>query len=210
LFVENYTEKDQVDLKGMQKGLETGAITKEDIANMLADQGNGDFEEAKGQFTPAQFNAMVALAGKDVVQQSFARINSGNARGGVVVNRPTYLPSTGTVVGEHGTFGGKGAAGGGIPMDGGPEAIIPLTGNRAQGFIEPIAASIAGAVMNQLAMSRVGMSSSGGGGAQNLTDASSTNNVITNNTIISSPEPTGQMLPGAGRDHATSHFRHAA
>jgi len=132
------------------------------------------------------------------------------ARGGIIVNRPSYLPSSGTVVGEHGTFTGRGAARGGIPMDGGPEAIIPLSGSRAQGFIQPIAASIAGQVMNNLAMDRVGMSGAGGTSSAPTVIDTSSQQVITNNTIINSPEPQGQMLPGAGRDHAVSHFRHAA
>tara|TARA_Y100000590_G_C15686377_1_gene1001811 strand:- start:87 stop:2135 length:2049 start_codon:yes stop_codon:yes gene_type:complete len=134
---------------------------------------------------------------------------TGNARGGIIVNRPTYLPSTGTVVGEHGTWSGKGAARGGIPMDGGPEAIIPLTGNRAQGFIDPIARSIAGAVMNNLAMEKFAAQNIGMTGQPTVIDSSS-QQIVTNNTIINSPDPHGPMLPGAGRDTAVSHFRHAA
>ena len=138
----------------------------------------------------------------------------GAARGGFIVNRPSYLPASGTVVGEHGTFTGKGAARGAInspiPMDGGPEAVIPLTGNRAQGFIQPIAASIAGQVMNNLAMERVGMEGSTGMGSAPTVIDNSSQPIITNNTIINSPEPQGPMLPGAGRDHAVSHFRHVA
>ena len=132
-----------------------------------------------------------------------------SARGGIIVNRPTYLPSSGTVIGEHGTYTGRGAARGGIPLDGGPEAVIPLTGNRAQGFIQPLAASIAGATMNQLAMDRVGLNAGGGMGSQNIVDSSSTQ-IVNNNTIINPPKPSGPMLPGAGRDTAVSHFRHVA
>ena len=99
------------------------------------------------------------------------------ARGGFIVNRPSYLPASGTVVGEHGTFTGRGAARGAInrpiPMDGGPEAVIPLTGNRAQGFIQPIAASIAGQVMNQLTMEQKLLFGGGGtGGSQTVIDLS--------------------------------------
>ena len=139
----------------------------------------------------------------------------GAARGGFIVNRPSYLPASGTVVGEHGTFTGKGAARGAInspiPMDGGPEAVIPLTGNRAQGFIQPIAASIAGQVMNQLTMEQKLLFGGGGtGGSSPTVIDNSSQPIITNNTIINSPEPQGPMLPGAGRDHAVSHFRHVA
>tara|TARA_B100000029_G_scaffold515534_1_gene623109 strand:+ start:2212 stop:4671 length:2460 start_codon:yes stop_codon:yes gene_type:complete len=139
----------------------------------------------------------------------FGDDTEGNARGGIIVNRPSYLPSTGTVVGEHGTWSGKGAARGGIPMDGGPEAIIPLTGNRAQGFIDPIARSIAGAVMNNLAMEKFAAQNVGMTGQPTVIDSSS-QQIVTNNTIINSPDPHGPMLPGAGRDTAVSHFRHAA
>jgi len=137
----------------------------------------------------------------------------GAARGGIIVNRPTYLPSSGTVVGEHGTWGGVGAARGGAvggPIsDGGPEAVIPLGGVRGQQIMSPLAQSIAGSVMNQLAMDRVGLQAGAGGGSQNVIDSSSTQ-IVNNNTIINSPEPSGPMLPGAGRDTAVSHFRHAA
>ena len=130
------------------------------------------------------------------------------ARGGIIVNRPTYLPSSGVVVGEHGTFTGSGAARGGI-SDGGPEAVIPLGGVRGQQIMSPLAQSIAGSVMNQLAMDRVGLNAGGGMGSQNIVDSSSTQ-IVNNNTIINPPKPSGPMLPGAGRDTAVSHFRHAA
>ena len=132
----------------------------------------------------------------------------GKARGGIIVNRPTYLPSSGIVVGEHGTYTGRGYASGGI-SDGGPEAIIPLGGVRGQQIMSPLAQSIAGSVMNQLQMDRVGLQAGTGGGSQNVIDSSSTQ-IVNNNTIINSPKPSGPMLPGAGRDTAVSHFRHAA
>ena len=132
----------------------------------------------------------------------------GAARGGIIVNRPTYLPSSGIVVGEHGTYTGKGYASGGI-SDGGPEAIVPLGGVRGQQIMSPLAQSIAGSVMNQLQMDRVGLQADTGGGSQNVIDSSSTQ-IVNNNTIINPPKPSGPMLPGAGRDTAVSHFRHAA
>ena len=130
------------------------------------------------------------------------------ARGGIIVNRPTYLPSSGIVVGEHGTYTGRGYASGGI-SDGGPEAIVPLGGVRGQQIMSPLAQSIAGSVMNQLQMDRVGLQAGTGGGSQNVIDSSSTQ-IVNNNTIINPPKPSGPMLPGAGRDTAVSHFRHAA
>ncbi|MEC7914637.1 MAG: hypothetical protein VX918_10260, partial [Chloroflexota bacterium] len=72
------------------------------------------------------------------------------------------------------------------------------------------AAAIIGSVLNQQAMDRVGVGAGPQGMSQGATAMidSSTQQVITNNTIIHSPEPQGPMLPGAGRDHAVSHFRH--
>ena len=122
----------------------------------------------------------------------------GKARGGFIVNKPTYLPSSGIVVGEHGTYSGNGAAYGGI-ADGGPEAVIPLGSSRAAAFIDPMAQSVAGQVMNRLQMERV----SGGAGS----DASvvtgndmSTNQVSNNTTVINNPSPIGPRLPDEGRD----------
>jgi len=132
---------------------------------------------------------------------------NGLARGGFIVNQPSYLPGSGIVVGEHGTYG-SGLAYGGI-ADGGPEAVIPLGGVRGQQIMSPLAQSIAGSVMNQLAMDRVGLNAGGGMGSQNIVDSSSTQ-IVNNNTIINPPKPSGPMLPGAGRDTAVSHFRHAA
>jgi len=122
----------------------------------------------------------------------------GAARGGFIVNQPTYLPNSGVVVGEHGTYSGRGAAYGGI-ADGGPEAVIPLSSSRAGAFIDPMARSVAGQVINQLAMERIGMGADGGGGATVVTDArsSQTNN---NTTVINNPSPIGQTLPDEGRD----------
>ena len=121
------------------------------------------------------------------------------AHGGFIVNKPTYLPNSGVVVGEHGTYSG-GAAYGGI-ADGGPEAVIPLSSTRAGAFIDPMARSVAGSVLNQLAMSRVGMDNSGGGGASVVTGNDMSSNQVSNNTtVINNPSPIGQTLPDEGRD----------
>jgi len=124
----------------------------------------------------------------------------GVAKGGFIVNKPTYLPNSGVVVGEHGTYRG-GAAYGGI-ADGGPEAVIPLSSTRAGAFIDPMARSVAGAVLNQLAMSRVGMSGgAGGSGASVVTGNDMSSNQVSNNTtVINNPSPIGQTLPDEGRD----------
>ena len=178
--------------------------TKQLASDIIADP-SGMAKKAGGAVVSGAKNLL--SSGLSLI--GFGDDTEGNARGGIIVNRPSYLPSTGTVVGEHGTWSGKGAARGGIPMDGGPEAIIPLTGNRAQGFIDPIARSIAGAVMNNLAMEKFAAQNVGMTGHPTVIDSSS-QQIVTNNTIINSPDPHGPMLPGAGRDTAVSHFRHAA
>ncbi len=127
------------------------------------------------------------------------------ASGGVIVNRPTYLPSSGVMVGEHPTYSGRGT-----PRDGGPEALIggayagavvPLGADRAEKFIDPMSRSIAGAVMNQMAMEKIGMRGPAGMGSAptNIVD-SSTNTNVTNNTIIRTPSPSGPSLHFEGRD----------
>ena len=123
----------------------------------------------------------------------------GLARGGFIVNKPTYLPNSGIVVGEHGTYTGKGAAYGGI-ADGGAEAVIPLSSTRAGAFIDPMARSIAGQIMNRLQMERM---SGGGGGGNTVIDSGndmSSSQVNNNTTVINNPSPIGQTLPDEGRD----------
>ena len=165
------------------------------------------FEEEESSTFCGLENAEAVMA--IIASRAAALETEGAARGGFIVNRPAYLPKSGTVIGEHGTFTGRGAARGMI-SDGGPEAVIPLSSGRAEGFIQPIAASIAGQVMNQLTMEQKLLFGGGEtGGSQTVID-NSTQPIITNNTIINSPEPQGPMLPGAGRDHAVSHFRHVA
>ena len=196
LFVENLTSKDVVDIKGMQKGLETGAITKEDIANMMAEQG-------EDQFSTEQFQQMTALAGEDVVEQAVIRKAKGSARG-AIVTKPAYLPASGTVVGEHASWsGGKGAQAGGVPPipDGGSEAIIPLDGQRGGAILaEALAAPIAGAILNELMMARAGGAGAEGGGGQTIIQDNSTNQNVTNNTVVRSPSPSGPGLHFEGRD----------
>ena len=123
----------------------------------------------------------------------------GKAEGGFIVNKPTYLPNSGVVVGEHGTYTG-GANRGGI-ADGGPEAIIPLNSTRAGAFINPMAQSIAGQVMNRLQMERMSGDVGGMEGASIVTgNDMSSNQVSNNNTVINNPSPIGQTLPDEGRD----------
>jgi len=125
---------------------------------------------------------------------------AGLARGGFIVNKPTYLPNSGVVVGEHGTYSGKGAAYGGI-ADGGPEAVIPLSSTRAGAFIDPMAQSVAGQVMNRLQMERLSGDAGGMEGANVVTgNDMSTNQVSNNTTVINNPSPIGQTLPDEGRD----------
>jgi hypothetical protein len=131
------------------------------------------------------------------------------ARGGVIVNRPAYLPKSGVVVGEHPSWSGRGAyAGmaGGVP-DGGRElvteggSVIPLEGGMGGQLVaNALAAPIAGAIMNSLAHDAIGLR--GGAGqtqSPNIVDASTVQNV-TNNTIIRSPSPAGQLMAGERGD----------
>jgi hypothetical protein len=122
----------------------------------------------------------------------------GAAFGGVIINRPAYLPSSGVVVGEHPSYSGRGT-----PRDGGPEvllggaaagAVIPLGADRASTFIDPVSRSIAGAVMNQMAYDKIGLGGPAGmGSPPAIVDASTIQNV-TNNTIVRSPSPRGQEM----------------
>ena len=87
-----------------------------------------------------------------------------------------------------------GAYSGGIPMDGPAEAIIPLGSDRAGVFIDPMARSIAGQIMNQMAMEKIGMRGPAGmGSAPTIIDASTVQNV-SNNTLIRPPSPSGPGL----------------
>ena len=120
----------------------------------------------------------------------------GAAKGGVVVTRPTYLPSSGIVVGEHPSWSGKGAYSGGI-SDGPNEAIIPL--HEASEFIDPMGRSVAGAVLNQMAMEGSMMRNGGGGGMSTVPVVMDNSTTIqNNNTTTTIPNPHGQMLPNEG------------
>jgi hypothetical protein len=124
----------------------------------------------------------------------------GMAKGGFIVNKPTYLPNSGIVVGEHGTYSGNGAAYGGI-ADGGPEAVIPLGSTRAGAFIDPMAQSIAGQIMNRLQMERMSGGSAGMEGASVVTGNDMSSSQVNNNTtVVNNPSPIGQTLPDEGRD----------
>ena len=133
----------------------------------------------------------------------------GFARGGVIVNRPTYLPSSGIVVGESKGYSGgglakaldgppemiiRGAAGGMLQSGGGATQVYPLGGPQADNFIQPVAKSIAGATMNQMAMEKIGMRGPAGmGSTPTIIDASTVQNV-SNNTLIRPPSPSGPGL----------------
>jgi len=128
----------------------------------------------------------------------------GAAKGAVIVNRPTYLPSSGVVVGEHASWsGGKGAAKGGVETgipDGGPEAIVPLGSDRAGAFFKPIA-RLMGEELNAQMYAKIGLGGPAGMGSAptNIVDSSTVQNV-TNNTIIRTPSPSGPSLHFEGRD----------
>ena len=124
---------------------------------------------------------------------------AGKAKGAVIVNRPTYLPSSGVVVGEAKSWSGAGgAAVGGIP-DGRPEAIIPLGGPQAQSFIEPVAQAIAGQSLNQMQLDRIGMDTAVASAAPTIVD-SSTNTQVFNETNIRNPSVDSPHVFGESTD----------
>jgi len=119
------------------------------------------------------------------------------ATGAIIVNRPSYLPSSGVVVGEHASWSGRGAATGGVETgipDGGPEAIVPLGSDRAGAFFKPIA-RLMGEELNAQMYAKIGLGGPAGMGSAptNIVDSSTVNNV-TNNTIVRTPSPIGPNL----------------
>ena len=84
-------------------------------------------------------------------------------------------------------------------MDGGPEAVIPLSGPQAQTFIEPVAQAIAGQSLNQMAMNRVGMETAFASAAPTIVD-SSTNTQIFNETNIRKPSVDSPSVYGESTD----------
>ena len=80
---------------------------------------------------------------------------STSARGGVIVNKPAYLPSSGVVIGESPTFSGKGLARGGVAVPkGGSEAVIPFDQRGIQIMTDAIGKPVAGATLNELQVAR--------------------------------------------------------
>ena len=127
---------------------------------------------------------------------------------GGIINRPTYLPSSGVMVGEHSSYSGRGT-----PRDGGPEiliggaangAVLPLDDEKAGVWIDPIMKSAAGAAMNAMMVER--MMGRGARPTQSPTiiDASTVQNV-SNNTLIRPPSPGGQLMAGERRDFVSIH-----
>ena len=65
---------------------------------------------------------------------------------------------------------------------------------------EALAPAIAGAILNELMMARVGGAGAEGGGAPTVIQDNSTNQNVTNNTIVRTPSPSGPGLHFEGRD----------
>jgi hypothetical protein len=72
--------------------------------------------------------------------------------------------------------------------------------NQAAGIMMS-AVSIAGQTMNQNAMARVGYGGMGGVGSAPTVIDSSSQTVINNVANYIPPQPSGQLLPGSGRDN---------
>ena len=213
-----YDESRVAELEGKISGASSSLETEKgrDVSQEIKDKARADILKLEKELemnesaAASGAGAHVVTATKESIKQqkiiiaakkkAFTDSGGTLARGGFIVNQPTYLPNSGVVVGEHGTYSGRGAAAGGI-ADGGPEAVIPLSSTRSGAFIDPMAQSVAGQVMNRLAMSRVGMDNSGGGGANVVTGNDMSSNQVSNNTtVINNPSPIGQTLPDEGRD----------
>ena len=147
-------------------------------------------------------NAQAAINKPQKIRDQIKTIES-LASGGYIVNRPTYLPSSGVMVGEHPSYSGRGAA-----RDGGPEAliggaasgaVIPLGADRASTYIDPVAKSVAGAVMNSMMVERMVGGGTRQAQAPTVIDASTVQNV-SNNTLIRPPSPGGQLMAGERGD----------
>ena len=104
--------KSKVDISGIESALADEKISKQDIANLVKAQGHDLSEEDIGLLT--------AIAGKNLVESTIKGENA--AKGGFIVNRPTYLPSSGVVVGEHPTWKGGAAKG----SAGQSEMVVPF------------------------------------------------------------------------------------
>ena len=182
-----------VDISGIEGALAESKISKQDIANLIKEQGK-DLSEKDLQL-------LTNIAGEDLVTKT---IVGESAARGAIVTKPAYLPASGTVVGEHASWSGKGAARGAVdgPIpDGGAEAIIPLDGERGGRILaEALAPAIAGAILNELMMARVGGAGAEGGGSPTVIQDNSTNQNVTNNTIVRTPSPSGPGLHFEGRD----------
>ena len=130
----------------------------------------------------------------------------GFARGGIIITKPTYLPSSGVVVGEHPSWSGKGAYAGGLTRGipdrrnkTGMEGIVPFDQRGIAIMKEAVGlpvASAVGAQLNASAFDKIGYER-GRGSMYNQPPAivdASTNTNVTNNTIVRSPSPRGQEM----------------
>ena len=84
-------------------------------------------------------------------------------------------------------------------MDGGPEAVIPLSGSQAQAFIEPVANAIAGQSLNQMAMDRVGMQNTVASAGPTIVD-NSINTQNYNETNVRKPSVDSPSVYGESTD----------
>lgn len=187
-------------LKGKEEHNYLKGLAEKELAELKADLAKAEAMEPMSLVMQSskknsirRYTGLIAKKEKEIAALGTGK---GLARGGFIVNQPSYLPGSGVVVGEHGTYG-SGLAYGGI-ADGGPEAVIPLSSPRAGAFINPMAQSVAGQVMNRLQMERMS-GGTGGGGATVVTDARSYSS-DSNTTVINNPSPIGQTLPDEGRD----------
>ena len=182
---------------------------QEEIAGIDA-----EIEATKGLKVKEGFLSFFSRSQEDIdnmIRELEARkagiIKGSLARGGVIVNKPAYLPSSGVVIGESPVFSGKGLARGGVAVpDGGSEAVIPFDQRGIQIMTDAIGKPVAGATLNELQVART-MVTNNVSSEPVVIDNSSQPTVI-NQTNVSSPQTRGNPLPGMGRDMSVSHLRY--
>ena len=118
----------EIELKKLQEQMKTMSTNQlvglaDTLTKVQANVGVGadieDFDkimkalESQAKIT-AQKEAEVAESTNGAVETKSGIITSNQARGAIIVDKPSYLPSSGTVIGESPTWSGKGMAGGGV------------------------------------------------------------------------------------------------
>jgi len=187
----------------LRKALNAVGVTETDETNLNANQQTTEssgFISGVKSFISSGISNMTSIFQRPVVNENLAR-------GGVIVNKPAYLPSSGVVIGESPVFSGRGLARGGVAVpDGGSEAVIPFDQRGIQIMTDAIGKPVAGATLNELQVART-MATNNISSEPVVIDNSQQPTII-NQTNVSSPQTRGNPLPGMGRDLGVSHLRY--